>query len=73
MEMTKKDEHGIETKCRYCGKKMYILFPGQYAYVRYTDVGRKVGRNFFCKYTCMTAYDRNEEAEKKKRKKRTSE
>ena len=63
------DAFGIlDVKCKTCGKAMSVR-PAQYAYIRYTNTKEKTGRKFFCKYTCMTAYDREQAEKKKKRKK----
>lgn len=36
-------------KCQTCGKKMWLLRPGIYAYKR--------GNKYFCSYSCMRIYD----------------
>ena len=54
----------VDVKCHTCGKK-FAVWSQHYAYFRRT--GYKGRRVWFCKYTCMTAYDRKLE-EKAKRK-----
>lgn len=62
----------VEAKCETCGK-VFIVRPG-WVFVRYTNASMRTGKKTFCKYTCMTAYDRKiAEKKQKSKKKRTSE
>lgn len=69
METAKKDKKleacGLmDVKCHTCGK-VFSIWPQLYAYYRHKGYkGRKI---WFCKYSCMTEYDRKVE-EKAKRK-----
>lgn len=48
-----------ERTCAICKKHFYAM-DGQYAYVR----GAEYNRLYFCSYSCMRAYDRNEKPKK---------
>lgn len=65
-------EFGIaEATCETCGK-VFIVRP-EWVFVRYTNVTEHKGKKYFCKYTCMTAYDRMiAEKKQNRKKKRTS-
>ena len=52
-----KHMYGAWRKCPICGKDFFVTHPDEYAYKRYKS--RSHGTYlFFCKWSCMRAYDR---------------
>ena len=56
---------GVEKICSECGKKIFVRDPGPWTYKR--------GVKYFCKWSCLTKYDREKREEKEKRRAETLE
>lgn len=60
---------GTRKSCVVCGKQFTVWVDGDWAYRKYQGTGKKQKRLYFCTWSCLRAWEKENEQEKARRKK----